>query len=76
MEYYTTSAYIIHLIQALVFLDKQVRILPLIIEYSTLRRYFYVNLYGQIASRITQNLQHKFLNMGSPPPPLPPLNNV
>ena len=29
----------------------------------------YVNLYCQIASRIIQNLQQFFLNMGSTPPP-------
>ena len=31
---------------------------------STPRRHFYVNLYGQIASRIVQNLQQNVLNMG------------
>ena len=51
-----------------------VTIFPSIIDNSTLRRSFYVNLYGQIAFRIIQNLQPEFLNMGSTPPPL--LNNV
>ena len=50
--------------------QKIVTILPSVIDNSTLRRYFYVNLCGQIASRIIQNLQHNFLNMGSTPPSL------
>ena len=35
------------------------------------------NLYCHKASKIIQNLQHKFLNMGSTLPlPLPRLNNI
>ena len=52
--------------------QKIVTILPSIIEISPSEDLFLVNLYGQIASRIIQNLQHKFLNMGLTPPPPPP----
>ena len=41
------------------------------VDNSDLRRYFYVNLYGQIASRIIQNLQHFLNTVWSPPLPPP-----
>ena len=48
--------------------QKIVTILPSIIDNSTIRRSFYANLYGQIASRIIQNLQRKFFSTGLTPP--------